>query len=117
MDAFPVAGLQQSRPAVVKDHIRFSGIPSADFDILPAKLRADSGAKGLTDCLFCGEASGQMEEMLERAATNQEREMDTLIATLLAVMEPMLILLMGAIVLTIVIAILLPIFQINTLIK
>jgi general secretion pathway protein F len=43
--------------------------------------------------------------------------MDTLIATLLAVMEPMLILVMGAIVLVIVIAILLPIFQINTLIK
>jgi general secretion pathway protein F len=64
-----------------------------------------------------GETSGQMEEMLERAAANQEREMDTLIATLLAVMEPMLILIMGAIVLTIVIAILLPIFQINTLIK
>jgi general secretion pathway protein F len=64
-----------------------------------------------------GEASGEMETMLERAAANQEREMDTLIATLLAVMEPMLILVMGAIVLVIVIAILLPIFQINTLIK
>jgi len=64
-----------------------------------------------------GEASGELESMLERAAANQEREMDTLIATLLAVMEPMLILVMGAIVLVIVIAILLPIFQINTLIK
>jgi general secretion pathway protein F len=64
-----------------------------------------------------GEASGEMEEMLDRAAANQEREMDTLVATLLAVMEPMLILVMGAIVLVIVIAILLPIFQINTLIK
>jgi len=64
-----------------------------------------------------GEASGELEAMLERAAANQEREMDTLIATLLAVMEPMLILVMGAIVLVIVIAILLPIFQINTLIK
>jgi general secretion pathway protein F len=64
-----------------------------------------------------GEASGELETMLERAAANQEREMDTLIATLLAVMEPMLILVMGAIVLVIVIAILLPIFQINTLIK
>jgi general secretion pathway protein F len=64
-----------------------------------------------------GEASGQMEAMLERAATNQEREMDTLIATLLAIMEPMLILAMGAVVLVIVIAILLPIFEINTLIK
>jgi general secretion pathway protein F len=64
-----------------------------------------------------GEASGEMEEMLERAATNQEREMDTLIATLLAVMEPMLILAMGGVVLLIVIAILLPIFQINTLIR
>jgi general secretion pathway protein F len=64
-----------------------------------------------------GEASGELEAMLERAAANQEREMDTLIATLLAVMEPLLILVMGAVVLVIVIAILLPIFQINTLIS
>ena len=55
--------------------------------------------------------------MLERAANNQEREMDTLIATLLAVMEPVLILGMGVVVLIIVIAILLPIFDLNQLVQ
>ncbi len=64
-----------------------------------------------------GEASGELEDMLERAATNQEREMDTLIATLLAVLEPALILGMGAVVLVIVIAILLPIFELNQLVR
>ena len=64
-----------------------------------------------------GEASGELEDMLERAANNQEREMDTLIATLLAVMEPVLILGMGAVVLIIVIAILLPIFDLNQLVQ
>ncbi len=63
-----------------------------------------------------GEASGELEAMLERAAANQEREMDTTIATLLGIMEPALILIMGGIVLLIVVAILLPIFELNTLV-
>jgi general secretion pathway protein F len=64
-----------------------------------------------------GEASGQLEDMLERAAANQEREMDTTIATLLGIMEPLLILAMGGIVLLIVVAILLPIFELNQLVQ
>ena len=64
-----------------------------------------------------GEASGKLEDMLSRAASNQEREIDGLVATMLGIMEPALIVGMGAIVLTIVLAILLPIFEINTLIK
>ena len=64
-----------------------------------------------------GEASGELEDMLDRAAGNQEREMESIIATLLGVMEPVLILVMGGIVLTIVIAILLPIFELNSLIQ
>jgi general secretion pathway protein F len=63
-----------------------------------------------------GEASGELEDMLERAATNQEREVDGLVGALLAILEPVLILLMGALVLAIVIAILLPIFQLNQLV-
>jgi len=55
--------------------------------------------------------------MLERAAINQEQEVDSLIATLLSVMEPVLILLMGAIVLVIVLAILMPIFELNQLVR
>src|SRR5215469_2946311 len=63
-----------------------------------------------------GESSGQLPEMLERAATNQERELETLISTMLGIMEPLLILVMGGIVLMIVLAILLPIFDLNQLV-
>lgn len=64
-----------------------------------------------------GEVSGELDDMLERAAANQEREMDSLIATLLGFLEPALILLMGVIVLAIVLSILLPIFEINQLVS
>jgi general secretion pathway protein F len=64
-----------------------------------------------------GEASGELEAMLARAATNQEKEMDGLIAALMGLLEPALIIFMGAIVLLIVLAILLPIFQLNQLIS
>jgi general secretion pathway protein F len=64
-----------------------------------------------------GEAGGRLEEMLARAAAGQEREVDGLIATLLGILQPLLIVIMGAIVLTIVLAILLPIFEINNLIR
>lgn len=64
-----------------------------------------------------GEASGKLDEMLERAAINQESEIETMIAAVLGLFEPLLILLMGAVVLTIVLAILLPIFDLNQLIK
>ena len=64
-----------------------------------------------------GEAGGKLEEMLGRAAAGQEREVDGLIATLLGILQPLIIVLMGGIVLTIVLAILLPIFEINNLIQ
>ncbi len=64
-----------------------------------------------------GEAGGRLEEMLGRSAAGQEREVDGLIAALLGILQPLLIVAMGAIVLTIVLAILLPIFEINNLIN
>lgn len=60
-----------------------------------------------------GESSGQLENMLERAANNQDSEITQLIETSLALFEPAIILLMGAIVLFIVLAVLLPIFQLD----
>lgn len=62
-----------------------------------------------------GEASGQLESMLERAAKNQEGDITRLIETSLALFEPAIILLMGAIVLFIVLAVLLPIFELDQL--
>ncbi len=63
-----------------------------------------------------GEASGQLENMLERAANNQDNEITNLIETTLTLFEPLLILIMGATVLFIVLAVLLPIFQLDQLI-
>ncbi len=64
-----------------------------------------------------GEASGKLEDMLERAATSQEREIEVMVATLLGLFEPLLIVVMGGLVLIIVLAILLPIFDLNQLVK
>lgn len=69
-----------------------------------------------THLIASGEASGRLEEMLNRAAGNQEREVDGLIATLLGIMQPLLVVIMAGIVLLIVLAILLPIFELNELI-
>ncbi len=64
-----------------------------------------------------GEASGQLDAMLDRAAQNQERDVDGLIAALLGILEPALIVGMGVVVLVIVLAILLPIFELNQLVQ
>jgi len=64
-----------------------------------------------------GESSGELDAMLERAANHQETEMDSLLAAMLSVLEPLLIIVMGVMVLAIVMAILLPIFQINQLVS
>jgi len=63
-----------------------------------------------------GEASGNLEGMLERAADMQEREVEATLAAVMGLLEPLLILLMGGIVLIIVLAILLPIFDLNQLV-
>jgi general secretion pathway protein F len=64
-----------------------------------------------------GESSGELEAMLERAALNQERELDGLIAAMVGLLGPLLIIVMGLFVLAIVFAMLLPIFEMNRLIR
>jgi general secretion pathway protein F len=64
-----------------------------------------------------GEASGKLDSMLTRAAEAQSRELENWVKTLTALLEPALILGMGLVVLFIVVAILLPIFEMNQLIK
>ena len=63
-----------------------------------------------------GEQSGTLDEMLERAARNQEREFSGLIAGMMAILEPAMIIVMGGVVMFIVLAILLPIFDLNNLV-
>ena len=64
-----------------------------------------------------GETSGELETMLERSATNQERELEMTLGTVMGLFEPIMVVVMGGLVLTIVMAILLPIFDLNTMVR
>jgi general secretion pathway protein F len=66
--------------------------------------------------LASGESSGNLEGMLARSADIQDREIESLVSTILGLFEPLLILIMGGVVLLIVLAILLPIFDLNQLV-
>jgi general secretion pathway protein F len=63
-----------------------------------------------------GEASGRLPETLASAARQQQRELETRTARLAALIEPVMIVVMGGIVLAIVLAVLLPIFELNQLV-
>ncbi|HIP81659.1 MAG TPA: type II secretion system protein GspF [Leucothrix mucor] len=64
-----------------------------------------------------GESSGKLDDMLERAAIQQERETDGMLTSMLSIFEPALILVMGGVVLLIVLSILLPILNMNQLVS
>ena len=70
----------------------------------------------LVHLIASGETSGELQGMLERAADNQERELDGVVNTAVGILGPLMILLMGGFVFVIVIALLLPIFQLNQLV-
>ncbi len=63
-----------------------------------------------------GEQSGELDDMLGRVASYQQAEVERIVQTLVKLFEPMMLLIMGAVVLFIVMAILLPILSMNTLV-
>ena len=71
----------------------------------------------LIHLIASGEASGQLDTMLERAAAQQEQEVSGYTTVLTSLLEPLLILLMGGVVLIIVLAILMPIIDMNQMVR
>lgn len=63
-----------------------------------------------------GENSGELDSMLSRAATNQERELEDLINTIVALFEPLMLVVMGGVVMMIVLSIMMPILSMNSLV-
>lgn len=63
-----------------------------------------------------GESSGELDQMLERTAKHQESDLQGLIETIVGLFEPLMLLFMGAVVLIIVLAIMLPILNMSNLV-
>jgi general secretion pathway protein F len=64
-----------------------------------------------------GERTGEVESMLERVADTYEREVERSLNQLTTLLEPLMTLAMAGIILFMMLAILLPIFQLNQLMK
>ena len=64
-----------------------------------------------------GESSGELDQMLERTALQQESDLQGLIETIVGLFEPLMLLFMGGVVLIIVLAIMLPILNMSNLVS
>lgn len=81
-----------------------------------ALSRADVFPPMMVHMVASGEASGELEAMLKRSASNQQRELEMTLANIMAIFEPLMIVVMAAVVCTIVFSILLPIIEMNNLV-
>jgi general secretion pathway protein F len=71
----------------------------------------------LVHMIRAGEITGELPAMLDRAASAQESDLERRTLTIAGLLEPMLILAMGVVVLLIVLAVLMPIIEINQLVR
>ena len=86
-------------------------------DIAPPLRRSQLFPPLATHMIAVGEKSGKLEDMLMRVADTFETDVETTVQGLTALIEPLMILLMGSVVGFIALSILLPIFQINQIVK
>ena len=64
-----------------------------------------------------GENSGRLDHMLDKAATATENEMQTRISMMVSLLGPLMILVMGGLVFSIVMAILMPVFNMDQMLN
>ncbi len=111
--ASQVVGNEAVRDAVISVARRVSEGESLHKSLQDTKLFPPL----MMHMIASGEATGELDNMLERTANNQQSELENRVAMLVGLFEPLMLVVMGAIVLVIVLAILLPILNMNTLIS
>jgi general secretion pathway protein F len=116
-----IEGLRLTAATVVNRRLRAATEELVEAIRRGGSLSAALGRAGVFPPLLVylaasGESAGRLELMLERAADYLEREFDAFTAAVLALLEPMIIVFLGVIVALIVLAILLPILQLQSLV-
>lgn len=120
--AVPLVDAIRAAAAVTPNrHIRQQALHAEQRVREGASLRAAMAETGvfppmLVAIVASGESSGRLGSALGRAAAELDHELDALSATLVGLVEPAVLLLMGGLVLLMVLAILLPIINLNTLV-
>ncbi len=116
-----VTALEAAGDATPNLHIR------ASITALTQKVRQGSTLRSAMEGAACfpamlvamvasGEANGRLGDALHHAATDQQRDLDAWVKAVVALVEPGILLVMGGLVMTIVLAILLPIVSMNSLV-
>lgn len=72
---------------------------------------------GVVNMVLVGEESGHLEKALRKVASSYERQTDQIVKAMTSLLEPMLIVVVGAVIGFIVVAMLLPIFQMNLMVQ
>ena len=88
----------------------------ASFNEKNQKLGAQLIAPGVIQMLRAGEKSGKLGEVCDKISTFYEKKLEASIKSVMALIEPLMITILGAIIGTIAIALLLPVFRISTVI-
>lgn len=102
----------------IKDAIENTAAQVREGSSLSQSLKTNGYFPPMTIRLIhSGEQSGILSEMLERAADTQERDVNHRLSSIISIMQPVAILIVGMMILLIVLAMLLPIFQMNTIIN
>ncbi len=120
--AVPLVDALAAAAAVTPNrHVRLAGEQVGTRVREGASLRTAMAEAGvfppmLVAIVASGESGGRLAPALGRAAAELERELDGLVATLVALVEPLVLLMMGGLVLLMVLAILLPIINLNNLV-
>jgi len=103
---------------VVQDAIMESRSSIAGGDTIAQPLKKSGVFPPMViSMISVGEQTGGLDEMLSKIADFYDEEVDAAVSNLLSLLEPVMILVMGAAVLLIVLAILLPIIEINQLVR
>ena len=91
-------------------------LPIPDIDADSALLEVGHFPPLMLHMIASGEASGELDNMLARIAQQQEMEIERLVTTAVRLFEPLMLVLMGVVVLTIVMSILMPIMEMNNMV-